>query len=70
MEAKSTPPRILRLPEVSARTGISKTQIYARMSAGTFPKQIAIGPRSIGWAESAINQFIEDCTRQTGGIYQ
>ncbi len=31
--------------------GISKTLIYARISDGTFPKQIQLGSRSVVWNE-------------------
>jgi len=38
---------ILRLPDVMARTGLSRRSIYAYISNGSFPKPIELGPR--GW---------------------
>jgi prophage regulatory protein len=51
--------RILRLPAVQARTGLSRSTIYARISAGTFVAPIKIGPNSIGWIESEVEAWIE-----------
>ena len=31
--------------------------IYAKISAGTFPKQIAIGPNTAAWIESEIDAY-------------
>lgn len=39
---------ILRLSEVKKCTGLSRSTIYARMAAGTFPKAINLGPRTVG----------------------
>jgi len=53
--------RILRLPAVSARTGDRKSSIYTKMKEGTFPKQVKIGPRAVGWIESEIEAHIRAC---------
>ena len=45
------PPRFIRLPQVVEMTGMGKTFIYARISDGTFPKQIQLGSRSVVWNE-------------------
>jgi prophage regulatory protein len=57
--AITTPPaRILRLPEVMARVGLKRASIYQHMAAGTFPKQIALGVRAVGWLESEIDTWL------------
>ena len=50
--------KLLRLPEVKATTGLSKSSIYARIAEGTFPKQIQLGPRLVVWVESDIQNWI------------
>ena len=50
--------KLLRLPEVKATTGLSKSTIYARIAEGTFPKQITLGPRLVVWGESDIQNWI------------
>lgn len=57
--------RILRLKEVRQMTGLSRSTIYAEIAKGKFPKQVKLtGARSVGWHESAIEQWIES-RRQT-----
>lgn len=51
--------KILRLPDVKARTGLSRSSIYSRISAGTFVAPIKIGPRSVGWLEREVEAWID-----------
>jgi len=48
--------RILRLPQVKERTGMSRSFIYA---AEDFPTPIRLGGRAVGWLESEISVWIE-----------
>jgi prophage regulatory protein len=52
--------KLLRLHQVKASTGLSKSSIYARISEGTFPKQIPLGPRLVVWVESDIQNWISE----------
>ena len=52
--------KLLRLPQVKTITGLSKSTIYARISEGTFPKQIPLGPRLVVWVESDIQKWIAE----------
>ena len=52
--------KLLRLPQVKATTGLSKSSIYSRISEGTFPKQIPLGPRLVVWVESDIQNWIAE----------
>ncbi len=58
---------ILRLPTVKARTGLSRSTIYLRISEGRFPKPVSLGGRAVGWVEAEItdwlNQQIEQCRK-------
>lgn len=49
---------ILRLPEVKHRTGLSRSTIYLRISMGTFPPQVDLGGRAVGWIESEVNDWL------------
>ena len=60
MIMKNLQNKLLRLPEVKATTGLSKSSIYARISDGTFPKQIPLGPRLVVWVESDIQNWISE----------
>ena len=50
----------LRLPEVKAVTGLSKTTIYERIREADFPSPVPIGKRAVGWIESEIKQWAAD----------
>ncbi len=52
--------KILRLPDVTNRTGLSRSTIYLRISDGRFPTPISLGDRAVGWLESEIEQWILD----------
>lgn len=45
--------KIIRLPAVTNLTGLSRSAIYERISKGTFPKQICLGNRAVGWTDPA-----------------
>lgn len=56
--------RILRLPEVIRRTGMSKTAIYDRLRKHEFPEPLKLGPRAVGFVESEVNGFLAGLMRQ------
>jgi prophage regulatory protein len=56
---------LLRLPAVRVRTGLSRTSIYARVAAGTFPRPIHIGPRAVAWPSDVIDAWIGDRIRES-----
>ncbi|HYD04806.1 MAG TPA: AlpA family phage regulatory protein [Reyranella sp.] len=47
----------LRLPEVIRRTGLSRSEIYRRIKAGTFPQPQKRGPKINVWRLGAIRAF-------------
>ncbi|MDH3378272.1 MAG: AlpA family transcriptional regulator [Gammaproteobacteria bacterium] len=57
---------VLRLPSVTARTGLSRSTIYLRISQGMFPKPVALGSRrAVGWIESEIEEWINEQINQS-----
>lgn len=64
---QTTGERLLRLPDVEARTGLKKSAIYAGMKAGTFPACIKLGPRAAAWPESDISAWITSKIRGANG---
>ena len=50
--------QLLRLKQVEEKTGLKRSQIYLYMKDGTFPRSIKIGPASVAWLESEIDQWI------------
>ena len=50
---------LLRLPEVMARVGLSRSEIYRRIAAGTFPAPVKLGDRASAWAEHEVVAWCE-----------
>jgi prophage regulatory protein len=57
---KNLQQKLIRLPEVKATTGLSKSSIYARISEGTFPKQIPPWSTPCGLVEADIQNWITE----------
>jgi prophage regulatory protein len=60
---------IIRRGEVEARTGLSRSTIYARIAAGAFPSPVPLGGKAVGWIEAEIQAWIESriSARDLGG---
>ncbi|MDR3386921.1 MAG: AlpA family phage regulatory protein [Rudaea sp.] len=56
----TTPDRILRLNAVLDRTGLSRSTLYRKIQAGTFPAQVRIATRCTGWRESAVSEWLRN----------
>ena len=52
------PMRILRLPEVTHRTGLPRGSVYEQISLGLFPGPITLTVRTVGWVEREIEEWI------------
>ena len=51
--------KILRLPMVKDRIGLSRACIYQRISKSQFPKPIKLGARAVSWLETDIQGRID-----------
>lgn len=51
---------LLRLADVKARTGLSRTTIYRKAGAGTFPKPTPISAGLVAWYESDVSAWVSD----------
>jgi prophage regulatory protein len=57
------PVRILGLPLVKRRTGLSTTMIYALTRRGDFPRQLQLTIRAVGWYEHGVVAWMEERKR-------
>lgn len=57
------PIQILRLPEVVARTGLSRTTIYRLAREDKFPRPVSLGARAAGWPADEVAAWIETRVR-------
>ncbi len=51
---------LLRLAEVRARTKLSRSTIYRRIAAGTFPSAQPISAGLVAWYQSDIDNWVAD----------
>lgn len=51
--------RLIRLPVVIERTGLSKSTIYARAAVDEFPKPVDLGNSLSAWVEDEVDAWID-----------
>lgn len=56
-------PRLIRLPEVMKRVGLSRSAIYKRMAESRFPRSRSLGPKCVVWLDSEIDEWIESIAK-------
>lgn len=50
--------RILRIPAVVDRVGLSRSTVYNRMRSGSFPRAVNLGGRAVGFVEQEIDNWL------------
>lgn len=62
------PLRILRMPELTALLGISRSSIYEKLNPKSryydadFPKPIRLGAASVGWRSTSVDEWLASRT--------
>lgn len=51
--------RFLRIHQVINMSGLARATIYQRMKLGQFPAQVRLGPKSVAWLASEINNWMQ-----------
>ena len=51
--------RLLRITDVMAITGLSRSVIYQKAKQGTFPTPRQLGPRAVAWRSDEIDAWLE-----------
>jgi prophage regulatory protein len=57
MSANTDPGEILRIEQVLATTGLRRTMLYQHIREGTFPCQVALGARGVGWRKDEVDEW-------------
>ncbi len=52
--------RLLREPEIVSRSGLSRTTIWRKEKAGTFPKRIRISENAVAWSSEKFELWMAD----------
>lgn len=53
-------PNLERLPQVKARTGLSRSEIYRRVATGDFPQPIKLGVRATAWSSDEVSGWVAE----------
>jgi prophage regulatory protein len=51
---------LLRLQQVIARTGLSRSAIYSRIANRTFPAPVRISERARAWVDAEVEEWVMD----------
>jgi prophage regulatory protein len=60
--------KLERLPQVIARTSLSRAHLYNLISRDLFPRPKRVGKRAVAWLSQEIDEWIE--TRPPGGSWR
>lgn len=55
--------KLLRITNVLAVTGMSKTCVYDAMKNSSFPRPVRLGTRSVAWRDDEIQAWVESRPR-------
>ena len=59
--------KILRKKDVAAKVGLSAVHLMRLVKWERFPRPLKLGPASIGWLESEIDDWIQERANQRIG---
>jgi prophage regulatory protein len=60
-------PTIIRLPEVMQTIGLSRPSVYRMVKAGTFPQQVRLGLKAVGWFRAEVEQWLAELAQARPG---
>ncbi len=52
--------KLLKMTEIAAILGVSRTTIYRWSERSDFPKKKQIGPNSVRWLQSEVEEWIQE----------
>ena len=55
--------RFISIAEVLDRVGFSRTHLYRKINAGTFPKPVPLGPHKVAFLESEVEEWMDQRLR-------
>jgi prophage regulatory protein len=59
--------RILRFKQMHAeKVPLSRAQVDRLEADGKFPKRVSLGPKSVGWLEPEIDEWVEKRAAERG----
>lgn len=59
IESAGNPAALLRVRAVEALAGLTRSTIYSKVRAGTFPQPVKLGSRCTRWRSGDVNKWLE-----------
>lgn len=59
LDTASNPAALLRVTTVEALAGLTRSTIYSKVRAGTFPQPVKLGVRCTRWRAADVNSWLE-----------
>ena len=66
--ATNPPIRLLRISQVAARTGLSRSTIYEWSADGRFPAPVRLGGRVVRWVEAEVDEWLRKWLEKRRGV--
>ena len=63
----ATPRKFIKLNQVKELSSLSTSEIYRRISAGKFPKQVSLVPKCVVWIDGEILAWLDACVVESRG---
>ena len=60
--------RLIRLREVMAKTGLSRSYVYALAQKGQFPQPVKLTERSSAWVQAEVQEWIDSRIQARGEV--
>lgn len=57
--------QLLRFPDIKRRVGLSRSEIYRRISLQEFPKPIKLGARTVAWPVEVVDCWIAERIKES-----
>ena len=57
--------RLLRIRQVLAMTGLSRSSLYRELRAGTFPDGVRLGVKAVAWPQAKVEAWIAERSPRT-----
>jgi len=51
--------KFIKIIHVKELSSLSTSEVYRRIAAGTFPKQVTLGPKCVVWIEAEVLAWLD-----------
>lgn len=56
---QAPPRKFIKIIHVKELSSLSTSEVYRRIAAGTFPKQVTLGPKCVVWIDAEVLAWLD-----------